>query len=249
LNECDPLRTIRAGREDLAPGVDRPRHRHLEPYAIVVIRGGFEQVSYAGRVRVSAGDLLIQPTLDCHANHLLSRGAQILRLPWHDVDGLGGVFPLRELDAVVRLAERDVLAAARFAASDARAARAVECDWPDLLAAALVDDRIASVAAWAEQLGIARETVSRGFSAAYGVSPRRFRTELHARAAWLRIVRTREALAAIAAATGFADQAHMTRSVRALTGATPAAWRHDPRVAAMRGNPARSDPVAHPRPT
>jgi AraC-like DNA-binding protein len=47
---------------------------------------------------------------------------------------------------------------------------------------------------------------------------------------WLQIVRTRDGLAAIGAAAGFADQAHMTRHIRALTGASPAHWRRDPRV-------------------
>ncbi|MEO7735173.1 MAG: helix-turn-helix domain-containing protein, partial [Kofleriaceae bacterium] len=87
-----------------------------------------------------------------------------------------------------------------------------------------------SLAGWAAQHGVARETVARGFAAAFGVSARQFRAELKAREAWLRIVRTPDSLAAIAAAAGFADQAHMTRGVRALTGAAPAAWRRDQRA-------------------
>jgi hypothetical protein len=38
--------------------------------------GAFEQASYAGRVTVRAGDLMVQPTLDCHANGLPSRHAR-----------------------------------------------------------------------------------------------------------------------------------------------------------------------------
>src|SRR6185436_1839453 len=93
------------------------------------------------------------------------------------------------------------------------------------LAADLLCGHVASLSDWAEHRGVARETVSRAFSAAFGVPARQFRTELRARDAWLRIVRTRESLAQIAAATGFADQAHMTRNIRALTGASPATWR------------------------
>jgi AraC-like DNA-binding protein len=109
---------------------------------------------------------------------------------------------------------------------------------PDRLAAEIVDGRVASLARWAALLGLARETVSRAFSAAFGVSARQFRAELRARAAWLRIVRTRERLAEIAAASGFADQAHMTRSIRQLTGASPAAWRRDPMTRAFCREPA-----------
>src|SRR5882672_2559633 len=143
------LKTITAGREDLAPHHDVPRHRHLHPYAIVLIEGQFDQVSYAGRVRVRTGELLVQPTLDTHANRMPGgRGARILRLPWHDVDGLGGVYALADLDAIVRAAERDV----REAGARARAQcvpsrrRAAAADLPDQLAAELVAGGVTSLA-------------------------------------------------------------------------------------------------------
>ena len=240
LNECDhrgawtgPLKTIAWGVEYLPPGHDLVRHRHLDPYAIAVITGQFDQVSYAGRVRISAGELLVQPTLDAHANGMpRTRGAHILRLPWADIDDLGGVYPLGDLDAIVRAAERDPVAAAELAREQwLRApARRPANDLPDTLAQQLVAGTVASLAAWANGLGMARETVSREFSQAFGVPARQFRAELRARAAWLRIVRTRDGLAEIAAATGFADQAHMTRHVRALTGASPTIWRRDVRT-------------------
>lgn len=218
------LKSIVAGCEELRAGHHLPRHRHLEPYAIVVLRGCFDQVSYAGRVHVRTGNLLVQPPLDCHANHLRSRGARILRLPWHDVDGLGGVYEV-DIDAIARAAERDVHEAVHIARVHHRAIGVRKNDWPDSLAGAIATGNVVSLGAWAEEHGIARETVSRGFSSAYGVTARAFRLELRARDAWLRIVRSREPLAQIAAATGFADQAHMTRAVRALTGRPPVAWR------------------------
>ncbi|HET9626945.1 MAG TPA: hypothetical protein VFP84_36550, partial [Kofleriaceae bacterium] len=106
------LKSITHGCEELAPGHHLARHRHLAPYAIVIVRGGFEQDGYAGRVRVRPGDLLVQPTLDAHCNRMPGgRGATIVRLPWPDVDDLGGVRALPDLDAVVRAAERDPRAA------------------------------------------------------------------------------------------------------------------------------------------
>jgi AraC-like DNA-binding protein len=232
------LKTIIAGREELAPGHCLARHHHLHPYAILVVRGWFDQDSYAGRVRVSAGDLVIQPALDAHANRIPpTLGATILRLPWSDVDDLGGVFGLADPDAIIRAAERDLREAAQLAReqwSRSGGRTAAATDLPDQLAAELSRGSVASLAVWSEQLGVARETVARSFSAAFGVSARRFRAELKVRAAWLQIVRTRDGLAQIAAATGFADQAHMTRSVRALTGAAPSAWRRDPRTIEFR---------------
>ena len=226
MNERDvTLKTVVAGREVLAPGYDLPRHRHLHPYAIVVIRGSFEQVSYAGRIRVTAGQLLIQPPLDCHANQLVSPGAEILRLAWPDVAGLGGVHTLADLDAIVRAAERDLHEAHHLARAGAGRRLHPRTDLPDELARALVAGEVTSLRAWSQQRGLARETVARAFRSAYGVDARRFRAELAARAAWLQITTTKTSLAEIALATAFADQAHMTRSVRAHTGLPPARWR------------------------
>lgn len=209
------------GRERLEPGRDKPRHRHVAPYAIVVLRGAFDQTSYAGRVRVHAGDLLVEPTLDCHENRMVSAGLEILRLPWPDVDD-GACYPLADVDAIARAAERDVREAIALARATGTPRRSAN-DLPDELALALRDG--VEIGAWAETRGIARETASRSFTRAYGVSARQFRLELRARAAWLEVVRTRRPLAAIASEAGFADQAHMTRAVRTLTGDSPARWR------------------------
>lgn len=222
------LKSIIHGREELAPGAALSRHRHREAYAILVIRGGFEQDGYAGRLRVTDGDLLIQPTLDAHANRMPAhRGATILRLPWRDGASLGGVHALPDLDAVVRAAEHDLADARHVIAAQLPHARrrSPANDAPDQLAAAIAANATTSLSAWAADHGVARETISRAFSSAFGVSARQFRAELRARAAWLRITATRTSLAEIAASLGFADQAHMTRHVRALTGAPPSAWR------------------------
>jgi AraC-like DNA-binding protein len=224
------FRTIVPGRETLPRGYDLPRHRHLEPYALVCIAGVFEQTSYAGRVIATAGDVLVQPTLDCHANRLLAASAQILRLPWTHVEGPGGAYRLRDLDGVVRLAARDVRAAsamvrAEIARRDPIAGRS---DWPDLLALDIRLGRVKRLSEWAEAHGIAVETLSRGFARLYGVVPARFRGEWRARGAWLKVIGSGDGLARIAAATGFADQSHMTRSIVELTGAPPSYWRRLP---------------------
>ena len=75
------LRTVAAGLERLERAGWLPRHRHRDAYALIAVDGVFEQVSYAGRVLARAGDLLLQPTLDCHANRALSEHVRVLRLP------------------------------------------------------------------------------------------------------------------------------------------------------------------------
>jgi AraC-like DNA-binding protein len=67
--------------------------------------------------------------------------------------------------------------------------------------------------------------VSRGFAKVYGTTAASFRAEIRSRFALRQIIRTGVSLVEIAAYVGFADQAHMTRAVRALTGATPTYWR------------------------
>lgn len=221
------LRSVRQGVEAIPPG-DLPRHRHLGAYATIVVEGCFEQVNYAGRVIVRAGDLLINPTLDCHANFMISSGARILRLHWPLETSVGGVRKLRDADEIIRTAERDThLAVLELLDEVGRdGLQRGECrDWPDLLAADLATGRAGRIDAWAEAYGLARETVSRGFSKAFGVSPAGFRNELRARRAWCLAISTRDRFAEIAAETGFADQAHMTRSIRTLTGAAPKLWR------------------------
>jgi AraC-like DNA-binding protein len=223
------VKSVVFGIETLSPGNHVPRHQHFEAYATVVIDGAYEQISYAGRHRVEAGDVLIQPTLDAHADRMRSAGVTIARLPWYRDGGLARAFRLESIETIVREARTDPFAAARLVADAIAAKRpAPPCraDWPDLLAETLTGGSRVSVDAWAQQAGLARETVSRGFAQAFGVSPTRFRAELRARRAWLRCTGSAMPLAAIAAELGYADQAHMTRAIGALTGRTPALWRH-----------------------
>ena len=221
------LRSIRPGRERIPACDVAPRHRHREAYALVAVGGWFEQVNYAGRVTARAGQLLVQPTLDCHANATGPEGAEILRLPWPREEGLGGLYDLDDVDALVRLAERDPAAAGRAAFAEIGGKRPVAAKmegWSDRLALDLGRGRVAQLSGWAAANGLAPDTLSRRFARVYGVTPAHFRWELKVRRAWLALA-GRASLAEIAAATGFADQPHMTRGIRGMTGATPAEWR------------------------
>ena len=82
-----------------------------------------------------------------------------------------------------------------------------------------------NLTSWSHEQGIAPWTVSRGFESVFGVSPSVFRAVARARSAWRAIRTTGEPLVDIAARLGFADQAHMTRAVKCLTGNAPRAWR------------------------
>jgi transcriptional regulator GlxA family with amidase domain len=74
-------------------------------------------------------------------------------------------------------------------------------------------------------MGLAAETLSRGFRAAFGVTPARFRGEVRTRRAMEMILQTDASLAEIAIDCGYSDQPHLTRAVVALTGKPPGQWR------------------------
>ncbi len=229
------FRQITPGIETLPCSFSLPWHRHLRAYATVVLAGSYEESGHVGRIQATAGDVLIHPSLDCHANRVISGGLKLIRLDWTDTSGIGGLYHLDDLDELARTAERNVLEATLLLEHVLRKKRSPspgrKNDWPDLLLMDLSKDASTEIGAWADVNGLARETVSRGFAAAYGIAPSVLRAELRARTAWLRITRGSDCLSRISADTGFADQAHMTRWVHRMTGAPPAAWRRNAGVA------------------
>ncbi|MFP2925571.1 helix-turn-helix domain-containing protein [Pyxidicoccus sp. 3LG] len=201
------------------------RHRHVGGYAAVVLSGGYVEAGDSGRFSLSAGAVVFHRPFESHANQFGMRGAVVLNLPLPATAPNVSVAMLRDLDAVARAAERDAQAAADLVAASLVPATGQQGDWPDLLAAALREDPSLSLAELADTLGLAAETVARGFKRAYGVSPKRYRAELRALQAWRTIPGSPLPLAQLALSLGFTDQAHMTRELVALTGRTPAALR------------------------
>lgn len=228
------FRKIKPGIEIFSNEFNLPRHRHLRAYATVVLAGAFEESGYNGRIHATAGDVLIHAALDCHGNQRVSAGVKLIRLDWADDSGVGGLYHLDNVDELAKAAEKDVIGARhllrRAVFEKGRPSGGQKNDWPDMLLADLANNVRTEIGVWAEVNGLARETVSRGFAAAYGIAPSVLRAELRARSAWLRITRGSEGLCRIAADTGFADQAHMTRWIHRITGAPPAAWRRNASV-------------------
>lgn len=223
------FRKIKPGIETLSYDFSLPRHRHLHPYATVVLAGTFLESGYNGRIQATAGDVLIHSALDCHENQMVSAGVKLIRLDWADDSGMGGLYRLDIVDELAKAAEKDVIEAThllkRAFCEKGQPSNGQKNDWPDVLLADLANNSSTEIGLWAEANGLARETVSRGFAAAYGIAPSVLRAELRARSAWLRITRGPEGLSRIAVDTGFADQAHMTRWIHRITGAPPAVWR------------------------
>jgi AraC-like DNA-binding protein len=215
----------RAGTERLAALSHVPRHRHREAYAAIVLAGGYEEAGDGGRWRVAPGQVLVHGRLEAHQDHVGRRGCTLVNLAIAGVPPIEGLFQIEDPDSVVRLAERDARAALSCLLAQPRQAAAALDDWPDLLAGRLRGGGGFSIGGWAAEMGLAAESVSRGFRRAYGVSPRRYRLELRARRALNMIGEGGLGLAAIAQDCGFADQPHLTRTLSSMTGRSPGQWR------------------------
>jgi len=231
------FRAVPFGIETLPlAGAVRPRHRHGAGYATVVLAGSFLETGFAGRLAVGPGDVLLHGTLDCHADRPLTRQRiEILRLPWHD-DTLEGRFQVRDPDCLVRLAEHDPAAAALALGATLSACAQREVEWTHALARLLVGGSALPLARMAATWGLCPAELSRGFRCTFGVSPKRFRLEARARCAWRSVIGSPRSLTRIAQDHGFADLAHMSRSVREFTGIAPNRWRQ----AQRRGQQVRS---------
>jgi AraC-like DNA-binding protein len=219
------FRMIRYGVEDFNAALTLPRHRHAGGYATIVLGGHFAEASFAGRFVVGPGDVLLHGAFDCHANWSTSRASlKILRLPWRD-NLLEGRFQVRDPDTLARLAERDPIEAMEQLHANLLQPRSQEFHWTERLAHTLRVQASTSLEGWADRERLTPETVSRGFHRAFGVTPKVFRVESRARRAWNLLLRSSSTLTEIAYQLGFADLAHLSRAVAALTGAPPSYWR------------------------
>jgi AraC-like DNA-binding protein len=214
-----------APRAELRPGDRISRHLHARPYATVVLSGGYEEAGEGGRWRVGPGDVLLHGPFSAHWDLAPPRGAKVLNLALPATVRASAALRVADPDLVARLAERDPRAALQLLLEAPLAGPAAAADLPDLLAQALSGRAAPGVAEWSRRHGVSRQTAFRSFRAAYGVGPARYRVEARARRAWRMIVDGSAPLAEVAQAAGFADQAHMCRDLRALTGRTPRAWR------------------------
>lgn len=212
-------------RQFLQAGVPLPRHVHSGPYIAVVVEGGYVEANEAGRRELRAGDVAVHGPFSAHCNHVSRSGAVVLNLavegPW--VDSFGCI---SDIDALVRLAERDSHEAGLLALSRARTVRPTMADWPDQLALDIASNPQLCLSDWARQHGLALETVSRGFRRVYGATPKRVRFEQRAKHALLALLREKTPLSQLSLDAGFADQSSMTHAIRALTGTSPLALRH-----------------------
>lgn len=174
-----------------------------------------------GLHRVSAGDVIVHQPYENHINRIGDRGADVIVVPLvagHRVPSRGRI---GDPDRIARIAQRSLVEAADHLLERTTWQEIIIEDWPDLLAAALREDLNLMILEWAKAHQIHPGSVSRGFARQFGVAPATFRAALRAQRAIGAIVESSASLAEIATECGFADQAHMSRAVRGVTGWSP----------------------------
>jgi AraC-like DNA-binding protein len=201
------------------PGRVFDRHHHLSAYAALLVDGACDEAGDRGRFSLRPGDVICHEPFEAHRDWIGSIGAKFLNfvLPPRSAAAFGHV---RDLDGIVLAYRRDPREAAARLLAEVEPYPHAEGDWPDLLAASLAHGPT-RLDEWADRHGLNPSSLSRGFKLAYGVTPKRYRLEQMASSAGRRIRATAAPLSMIAAETGFADQAHMTRALTGLFGVTP----------------------------
>jgi AraC-like DNA-binding protein len=193
-------------------------HRHVEPYATLVLAGSYREAGESGRWQVEAGMVVVHAAGEAHADWFGDRPTDLIDF----------VVPASIATGVYRCADADSLARSVLEGTPVLGVivpAAGEADWPDELASALRTDPAMSISGWAAEEGLQPETVSRGFLRAYGVTPAQYRLGVRIKGAIASLTRGAAPLAEVAYANGFADQPHMTRAVKAAIGTTPAELR------------------------
>ncbi|HEX2451529.1 MAG TPA: AraC family transcriptional regulator [Gemmatimonadales bacterium] len=232
-----------------------PMHAHESPLLCFVVRGAFQEESRGHRRTLGRGSVLFHPRDEPHAHRFdvprtrcfsvvlgpcwlgevspvegtrlsgpsdHSRG----RLPWlgrqlHEEFGRGEQASLLVLEGLLltvlgELTRRNQRPDSGRAAWVNRARELVEAQLRQPF-------RLTRLAA---QLGVHPAHLSRTFRHAFGESLSAYVLRRRVELAAAALADPDVPLAQVALETGFADQSHLCRSFRRVTGLTPGAWRH-----------------------
>lgn len=197
-------------------------HQHRHAYAAIVLSRGYEEAGDCGRFHVEPGDVVLHDRFEAHINRSCS-GATVLNISLPPGTSIApGPARLENAHVFARRSRlRGDEAVALLMESMRPAEPITPADWPDMLACDMARNPSLNLSRWSELHGLAPWSVSRGFYQVFGISPCVFRRRARARHAWKAIERGDDTFASLSADLGFADQAHMCRDVKMLTGQSP----------------------------
>lgn len=217
-----------------APDCGLAPHRHGEGYIAVVVAGAYEEASVDGRYFCPPATLVWHPPFHLHENRFGADGAAVLNLPLPAAAPVLNAYrvclsPCAE--NIIALAQTDAARAA-FAALEelqAKVAPAMAApDWLISMARALRRDPYkgvsSSIGVLARESGVSAEHASRQFKAYFGVTPTAYRREYRVRRA-MRMLGRGAPSTETAYSCGYADQSHLVKEFRTITGRTPGAFR------------------------
>ena len=187
----------------------------MAAYGTLLLDGGYCEAGESGRWHVQPGMLIVHAAGESHADWFGDHPTQLIdfRIP-EEIPA--GVYRPRDVEAIIGSLRHEV----PHSIENLEPIQG-EADWPDMLAADIRTDAGLSLGDWAERHGVRRETLSRGFVRAYGVSPAAYRLGVRVKAVLGALREYGGSLADLAAEHGFSDQSHMNRAIRAATGRTP----------------------------
>jgi len=231
MPDSAPFETRHGPSDLIAP------HRHGAAYAALVVDGSYVESSADGPVECVPGTLLLHPAFHAHGDRFGRKGAHVLNL------GLAAPFAgsalvamqVQDLHEALEVFTRAAHRLGELAAACTQpAASAALPDWQAGFLHELQCSE-APLEAIARRAGVSAAHASRTLARTHGMSPQLLRRELRWRHA-LDLLAGDYALADIAALAGFADQSHLTRTTRTITGLTPSQLRRqinsvqDPRL-------------------
>ena len=209
-----------------APGEECRPHRHDWAQVSLLLAGGYVEDSDQGRARADGPGLSAKPGRFEHENRFGGAGALILSLNLEAVapeqyflarPAAAGPDTLRRMAA----GETGMIGLAGTLPGTPFAPAVASGPWLNHAHDRLLAEPGLSIAALARSFGLHPVRFARLFREAFAQSPSAARQNRRAAHAIDRIVRGATPLAEIAAAEGFADQAHLSRAVSQATGWSP----------------------------
>jgi AraC-like DNA-binding protein len=202
----------------------QPLHRHDNARLIVFTAGELVEQCFSRAGRFRPGDCLFRPSWFAHADLTREMGAAYVRLP------LSARAVSRWISQHGWRAVRGRVDLTRLPSGDEALSTASEEPYPSTLGSSLLSraaemlsqqepPRVADVAA---RLAIRPYTLSRHFSAMFGVSPVAYRRQARLQRALGLLFLGADSLAGIASDMGYHDQSHLTADIKRETGRTPA---------------------------